>query len=102
MPVSPTGRSIFKRRNRSVVDVDVPFFCPCIACMLARAPADRADRVWRRRGWLVILRKRTDGTVETCPKKQKSGVGGGQCLDMAMVAILAIEEGVFRNVVSFL
>ena len=77
--------------------------------LLARAPADRADRVWRRRGWLVILRKRMDDARKVHPKKQKSGVGGdtggseGQSLVLVVVAAtLGSTDELFRNVVSFL
>lgn len=84
--------------------------------LLNQAPVDRADRIWRRRGWLVILRKRTDdarkaASTETRPKKQQQqpGVGGGtdgnegQISDLVVVtATLWSAEGLFRNVVSFL
>lgn len=82
--------------------------------LLDQAPVDRADKVWRRRGWLVILRKRTDdarkaASTETRPKKKQPGVGGGtagndgQVSDLVVVtATLWSAEGLFRNVVSFL
>ena len=45
--------------------------------LLSRAPADRA---WRRRGWLVMLRSRDDKARSTRSSDSDSGSGGGPCV----------------------
>ncbi|CBJ31910.1 ankyrin repeat protein [Ectocarpus siliculosus] len=70
-----------------------------------------ADRAWRRRGWLVMLRLRTlkaggdGGAAGARSAKQRGGSGGGEesfNLSEAVEWLGVVEEGVFRNVVSFL
>ena len=93
-----------------------------VRLLLARAPADRA---WRRRGWLVMLRSRTlkaggdggaagtgegtngasgdGGASRERSVKQRGGDGGGGVdLSAAVEWLEGVEEGVFRNVVGFL
>ena len=83
--------------------------------LLTRAPADRA---WRRRGWLVMLRSRIlkaggdGGAVGARSVKQRggageetSGSGGGKKgfdLSAAVEWLGGVDEGVFRKVVGFL
>lgn len=91
-----------------------------VRLLLARAPADRA---WRRRGWLVMLRSRTlkaggegggggssaDGGFSSDAGarsvKQRGGSGGGKegfDLSAAVAQLGVVDEGVFRNIVKFL
>lgn len=76
--------------------------------LLARAPA---DRVWRRRGWLVMLRLRASKAddEETRPTQRLLGTVVCEAKDQrakqAAVAhkLLGVQEdGVFRTLVRFL
>eukprot|EP00903_Cladosiphon_okamuranus_P011969 g11241.t1 len=82
--------------------------------LLARAPADRA---WRRRGWLAMLRSRTlksggsggsgrsSSDAGARSVKQRGGSGGKKerfDLVSAVAWLRGVDDGVFRNVVGFL
>eukprot|EP00903_Cladosiphon_okamuranus_P017850 g16428.t1 len=90
---------------------------PEVHILLARAPADRA---WRRRGWLAMLRSRTlksggsggssadggsssDAGARSVKKRGGSGDGKeGLDLSAAVAWLTGVDDGVFRNVVGFL